>query len=87
MEWLMTSAAAVPAIPAHPATTTYHATPTTYHATPTTYHATPTIAENAVHKVNSAVTEDALAFVTHAAPIITNGWGPIVAVPIYARGI
>ena len=67
------------AVPAHHATT--------YHATPTTYHATPTIAENAVHKVNSAVTKGALAFVTHTVPIITNGWGPVVVMPIYAREI
>ena len=70
------------AVPAHHATT-YHATPTTYHATPTT---TNTI-KNAIHKLNSAVTEDTLAFVTHAVPTITSGWGPAVVMPIDTREI
>ena len=53
---------------------------------PTTPTTTTTI-KNAVDKLNSTVTEDALAFVTHAVPIITSGWGPVVVMPIYAREI
>ena len=37
---------------------------------------------NATYKLNPAVIEDALAFVTHAVPTIGSGWGPAVVVPI-----